>query len=262
MTTSFARLHFIIARDADLAVILRRGPTYWTQLIKWDLRRDRFEYGQWFRGRISASRSDLSPSGRYLLYFAGDWRRKHREFGPTWTAISRPPYFTALAVWPEAGTWGGGGTFIEDHEVAFSSGGLTLAPGFSVPEKFQIGHRDSIRSDWQFGNLSLNADHDFGRLSISHRKASGGRLLIKAVDKVTWKERYYFIRQGGKDIWINECQCLDTDHRGRTLIAARGKIYALRPKDIFTSLDDLKPIGDFNDHKPEDIPCPPEMKKW
>ncbi len=35
----------------------------------------------------------------------------------TWTAISKPPYYTALALWPEIGTWGGGGLFIDQTTV-------------------------------------------------------------------------------------------------------------------------------------------------
>ncbi len=46
------RLLFILARDANKAVIFRRGPTKWVQIILWDTARDTFEQGQWFHGRI------------------------------------------------------------------------------------------------------------------------------------------------------------------------------------------------------------------
>lgn len=58
------RLHVLLARRAPVAVIFRRGPTKWVQIIRWDTEKDIFEAGQWFHGRIYEGRSDLSPSGK------------------------------------------------------------------------------------------------------------------------------------------------------------------------------------------------------
>jgi hypothetical protein len=44
----------------------------------------------------------------------------------TWTAISRPPYFTALALWPSLGTWTGGGGFGDDGTLVLREYGDTL----------------------------------------------------------------------------------------------------------------------------------------
>ena len=262
MTTSPAHLYFIIARNADLAIIFRRGPTNWTQLISWNLKDDSFTFGQWFHGRIFERRSDLSPSGKYLLYFAGDWRRKRREFGPTWTAISRPPYYTALALWQEMGTWGGGGTFIEDHHVVLSSGDLTLAPGYTLPKKFKIGPREPKRSPWRFEDLAIRTERDYGDLNICHRNAGENRLLINARDKATWKQEYLFIREGDRDILLENCQCLEADHQGRTLIAVAGKLYVLSQNTTFSSIDELNHIADFNENKPAEVPCPEHLAIW
>ena len=49
---SNARLWVLLARDARVAAILRRGPSRQVQLIKWDFRDDTFEHGQWIKGRI------------------------------------------------------------------------------------------------------------------------------------------------------------------------------------------------------------------
>lgn len=40
------RLAVFLATGAPLGVVLRRGPSDWTQLIYWDRRSDRFEPGQ------------------------------------------------------------------------------------------------------------------------------------------------------------------------------------------------------------------------
>jgi hypothetical protein len=106
------RLSVIVARESRIAVVLRRGPTKHVLLVRWDLTDDSFEAGQWLNGRIYERRCDLSPSGDRFLYFAATYRPPLR----TWTAVSRPPYFTALALWPKGDAWGGGGLFdSEDH---------------------------------------------------------------------------------------------------------------------------------------------------
>jgi hypothetical protein len=117
--TTPPRLHVILAREASIAVILRRGPTHWVQMIKWYTDTDTFEQGQWFKGRVYENKCDLSPDGKLFIYFAlkGNNRRSSEDFLFTWTAISKPPYFTALTFWKEFGTWGGGGHFIDNKTV-------------------------------------------------------------------------------------------------------------------------------------------------
>jgi hypothetical protein len=90
----------LLARNAGAGVILRRGPTDWWRVTLWDTRRDRFERGQWFRGRMYPDKCDLSPDGKLFIYFAGKFRPREEDkgYGRTWTAVSRPPYLTALAL--------------------------------------------------------------------------------------------------------------------------------------------------------------------
>jgi hypothetical protein len=114
------RLYFLLAREAPVGVLFRRGPSRWVQLIRWNTADDTFEPGQWFRGRIYEKRSDLSPDGRRLIYFAQklSGRTLHEpEYTYAWTAISRPPYLTALALWPKGDCWNGGGLFETNTRV-------------------------------------------------------------------------------------------------------------------------------------------------
>lgn len=104
------RLHVMLARTADVGVILRRGPSKSVCSILWDRRKDRFETGQWLRGRIYERRSDLSPDGKYLIYFAMNGRWSSRTKG-SWTAISRAPYLKAIALFGKGDCWHGGGMF-------------------------------------------------------------------------------------------------------------------------------------------------------
>jgi hypothetical protein len=131
-----ASLFVILARNARDAVIFRRGPSKQVLLIKWDRKKDTFKNGQWFKGRIFERRCDLSPSGRFLVYLAA----KHKGPIQTWTAVSKPPYLTALALWPNMGTWGGGGLFEGESSLLLhnDAGLIRLADGFSLPASMMV----------------------------------------------------------------------------------------------------------------------------
>nr|WP_298166430.1 hypothetical protein [uncultured Pseudomonas sp.] len=114
------RLSVRFAREAPVAVLLRRGPSRWVQLITWHLNNDRMESGQWIKARIYEDLCDLSEDGELFIYSARKgsyWTTSHRDkVGETWTTISRPPFFSALALWPN-GCWDGGGMFTARRSV-------------------------------------------------------------------------------------------------------------------------------------------------
>lgn len=101
-----ARLHVILAREAPKAVVFRRGPSGQVCTLGWDLETDTFAMGQWLKGRIYEYRSDLSPDGELMIYFATDYRHpdtiqqyaeklREEKFGPIergsgdWEGVSR-----------------------------------------------------------------------------------------------------------------------------------------------------------------------------
>ncbi len=55
-STPRTSLFVIPALKAPVAVIFRRGPSRQVRLIKWNLKDDSFERGQWFKGRIAGPR--------------------------------------------------------------------------------------------------------------------------------------------------------------------------------------------------------------
>lgn len=110
------RLYALLARDGRTAVVIRRGPSKQVLLLRWWLDDDRIEPGQWFKGRVYERRCDLSPDGELLIYFAANWKPPLE----TWTAVSRPPYFTALALWPKGDAWGGGGVFDRPRTIGLN----------------------------------------------------------------------------------------------------------------------------------------------
>ena len=62
-------------------------------------------------GTLYPQRCDLSPDGRYLSYFT---LRPHADWapGPTYLAVSRLPWLTALVAWGTGGTWTRGLQFV------------------------------------------------------------------------------------------------------------------------------------------------------
>lgn len=93
-----ARLYCILARDAPVAVIFRRGPNKRVLLLLWRTDTDQFYEGQWLKGRIYERRCDLSPNGTRLIYFAANYKRPYFS----WTAVSRPPFLQRWRSGPKA----------------------------------------------------------------------------------------------------------------------------------------------------------------
>ena len=112
------RIDILFAAESPQALILRRGPSDWVHVLTWDTSTDVVTRGAWFHGRIDASRCSLSPDGQLLIYFAVCHRKTSRwPLGFAWTAISKPPWLTALVRWTQSDTWAGGGSFCGNNSV-------------------------------------------------------------------------------------------------------------------------------------------------
>lgn len=105
-----ARVHVLLAREAPVGVVIRRGPSKQVSTLLWDRRTDEFQLGQWLKGRIYERRSDVSPDGGHLIYFAMNGHREGEAKG-SWTAISRAPWLKVLKLLAKGDCWHGGGLF-------------------------------------------------------------------------------------------------------------------------------------------------------
>jgi len=114
------RLFVYLAREAPLGIVLRRGPSAWTRLSIWHTDTDSIEHGQWLKGRVYERRSDVSANGALFVYFARQSGGRGRA--DSWVAISRPPWFTALALWFVGGTYYTGGFFSGRHSLSLGFG--------------------------------------------------------------------------------------------------------------------------------------------
>ena len=275
-----ARLYALIARERRVGVIFRRGPSNHVRLIRWTLGDDRFEPGQWLKARVYEQRSDLSPAGEFLCYFAGTRR------GPygTWTAISRPPYFTALALWPKGDSWGGGGLFASKIRLRLNhrpelyhpnTKEIALADGFTLPKRFQLeplwenagwGEDDPIRrmrmerdgwfavqaghGQWQSQRAPVGIINDVTEIMAKPMNTRAG--LQFALQVVC---HAHFERNGRRSVEtgrvlgpdgavlreLGRVDWADLDHNGDVLWAWAGKLWRLRRTKSVTAFAEAAP---------------------
>jgi len=236
--------------------------------MTWNLENHQVAYGQWLRARVRYRKFAISPSGKYVVYFAADWSRE-REVGPTWTAVSRPPYFTALALWKEQSTWGGGGIFISDNHLALHTNHLSLAEGFSLPPDWKIscsrgeGAPEHPEDYWISESLEIDSEKEYEEDTISYQKLEGDRSLIRAyIDKPYFGRYDSYIRDRGVDHLLPEGQVLEADHFGNALIAAGGRLYVLKKEQPYRGLESCQLIADVNDLRPQRSTTPDAFRSW
>lgn len=113
MAQAAPRIYCIPATAAPVIAVLRRGPTDWSHVGRWDLAAGRYEPGAWLAGRIFPRRSDVSPDGRLLCYFAHKPSARWGH-GEAYVAVSKLPWLTALHAFATCGTWTRGYYFTAD----------------------------------------------------------------------------------------------------------------------------------------------------
>lgn len=288
------RLYCILARAAPAGVVFRRGPSKQVLLVVWHTNTDQFHEGQWLKGRIYERRCDLSPSGRRLIYFAADYKRPYFS----WTAVSRPPYLTALALWPKGDGWGGGGLFEKENSILLNhrAAEMQLAEGFSLPRNLQIkpfGQRPGWAEDSPIIDARLNRD--------GWRLVQDGEAIQHGIDASIWLEfspptvwskqhvqsrRYelqmhiqglrhrdgpwYVIehlvsdRDTGSVISLGRTDWADWCHSGDLLFAKDGKIFRLgfSAKGVLAETTAAKLLIDLNDRVFKEVTPSSEAKQW
>lgn len=154
------KLFVITASQSPAAVILRRGPSKWYHVISWNTRTDHIEHGAWFKGRIYEDKCDLSPDGKLFVSFMLKESNPENGMTNTWTALSRPPWLQALALWPHGGTYGGGGRFTGNRKLAMRP----LCPGLGdvchteFPNHYVSIDRNTLPEHHQSAEIVPNAD--------------------------------------------------------------------------------------------------------
>jgi hypothetical protein len=273
-----ARLYAILARATPKAVIFRRGPSKWVQLISWRTDSDIFTYGQWFHGHIYERRCDLSPSGKLLIYFASKITSKtlaDPEYTYAWTAVSRPPYLTALALWPKGDCWHGGGLFKSEREVWLNHAGSRSHPNhrprglrvisnpLATGEDYPVWSRRIERDGWlrvQSGSYLPKArGWKVVQKEIWQRKQPAGHAVLQStLETIDFRRpggyaESFAVNTGGRRIEIPEIDWADWDQTGRLVFARAGKIFAGR---INGPEVEAKLLADMNSSRPSPVAAP------
>jgi hypothetical protein len=258
--TRAARIYVLIARQAPRAIVFRRGPAKLTLVLVWNLADDTFDYGQWFKGRIYERRSDLSPDGELLVYAAASNRRPLYS----WTAVSRPPYLTALALWHDPGMWGGA-LFGDDwRTLKFNFLSLSEAPmrptGQKLPKTLAVSRLEHTVDETTLTTRRLERDGWVTRDEGVRVSSKRGSALGYSFDPPRVRERaiggsglrlrvqLHGLYEANGRPYVETCQIhdkhgqvvtdlgridwADVDHTGDVLYAADGCLFRLRLEQI------------------------------
>ena len=280
------RLFALFARRAPLALIFRRGPTDWVRLILWHTDTDEFAFGQWFKGRIYERRCDLSPDGSLLVYFVRKISArtvKDKRYTYAWTAISKPPYLTALALWPKGDCWAGGGLFERNGSLMLNHGPAQAEPhplhvppksfrmrpnpaarGEDAPIFFQRLLRDcwQVTQQWPGQKVYLSGVRDDAPKVMVHKHPS-----LPFQIQLNWTVDGYILSdemavtdlQGWPVVDTSTVNWLDWDQRGRLIVLRGGKILV---GDHVNNGFVLRELSDFNAQEPNPLPAPDWATRW
>ena len=284
-------LYVLLARDAPRGVVLRRGPSKQVLLISWHTDSDRFYPGQWFKGRIYERRCDLSPKGEHLLYFAASWRRPYGS----WTAISRPPYLTALALWPKGDAWGGGGLYQGEHTILLDHRAeeMVLAPEFTLPKKIRVrplGAQSGTGGEgidyallqangWQLVDYGERIKHPLKakvwieylrpELWIKRKRVKGRiwelRMMFRGIGERDgpWYLIDYEVVSKNNLLQLEKTDWADWAYDGDLLFARNGRVFRLGfGREGLLPVDQAKCLIDLNGQKFAECRAPASALKW
>jgi len=271
------RIAVYLAADAAVGVVLRRGPSAWTQLIGWDRERDRFTPGQWLRARVYARRADLSPDGRLFVYIAARHGGPAADpaVGSAWTAISRPPWFTALALWPNLGSWYGGGVFRGPRSLSLDVPCSLAAQPRLPPRRLRIDRVGAATSPWEQRLLRDGwtlVERGFeprnhrrvGDRELWSKPGPDGALLVREVLDADFRRHgdpfgeLFWLEAAGELIPLDGVSWAEWDGP-RLLVARDGRL--LRAELTGGGLRESL-LYDFNPLRPVAMPAPAWARRW
>lgn len=166
-----------------------------------------------------------------------------RPNGGVWTAVSTPPYFSALAIWPSFGHWTGGGTFAGENTIILNEDGSCITPQENVPVpsivKVLSNHQLTSPKDWP----TFAGWHPWTCAQDDHERVA--RAAIAAGCR-----------------WVDWVAPRDNDE---VLFAADGCIYRLanwRKVEPDELIDAATRIADFRDLRFTQMRAPATAMRW
>jgi hypothetical protein len=271
---------FCLALESPVVAVIRRGPSDWCHVGRWDPSARTWKPGAWLRGTIYPQRCDVSPDGRWLvavvLKASAGW-----EAGGTYISVSRLPWLTSLAAWGTDGTWTRGLAFVPK-----GAGTATVGP----PDRGDIGpllrrydlepRRPAIFAverarGWSEAPDSPPPDaadpweiRRAARVALETPRPGppATRLLVRGW-YAAYREgeprngppEYWIERDGAADIEpLRDVQWADWASDGRLLVATRAGVLEVReePSGPPAWHQDLAPL------RPDPVPRPADADTW
>ncbi len=255
-----------MARDARCAVLFIRGPSKQCRIVRWNTDDDSFEDGSWHHGRIYDRRCDISPDGQLLLYFAADFHAtspgSEAAYSVAWTAISRLPWLTALALWPKGDCWHGGGRFSGNRSIILNHGPERAKPHPKhVPGRhLSVSLEPSVHGeDWPIWSKRMRSG-GWKLIQVGDFSYSKGRWVTKQPEiwmrpsttgnhRLVWRteaidfehpggpylERFIVVHENGREEALEEASWAEFDHRGRVVFVENGNLRAWNPAAEYRS---------------------------
>ncbi len=237
----------------------------------WRTDSDQIEPGDWFRGRLYDRRSDLSPDGSHLVYFAAGFGaglpRLNLDYA--WSAVSRLPSLEPIIAWKKDHCWYGGGLFEDDYRVWVNEPppepATTRSNMFSLTFNEQARGEDEpvfsqrlTRDGWalvQQGDIQFD-----GRRFVTHspeiRRNPGGHgellEMARSVDGFSSIDRYAMTTCDGIRFDLTAAWA-DFDQAGRLVAVRDGVLLHLRSGEGRLS---ERVIADLNDMEPDSAARP------
>jgi hypothetical protein len=271
VTDAPCRLFVYLARLAPVAVVLRRGPTDWARLSVWHTDTDTFEHGQWIKGRVYERRSDLSADGSLFAAFVRQSRSRNMLAGAdSWIALSRPPNFTACAVWFVGGTYHTGAFFPDDDALWLGYRGDTPPDVGALPSRLRVRAPRAIpyidgTAEWTERTVHFNRLLRDGwqlldrepHASIWERRHPSSSMSLTMMQRFEdysrfggpYAVQYAVVLGDGRTREVGEHSWADWDHRGRLIVARHGRLCEWR------ATEDLRVLEDFNPQRPDPQPA-------
>lgn len=267
------RIYCIAATRAPVVAVFRRGPTDWSHIGRWDLAASRYEPGASLRGRVFPRRSDLSPDGRLLCYFA------HKP-GATWAhgdayvALSKLPWLTALHAFGTCGTWTRGYHFTDDGGDDTEHAELPIPYGLrSIPA---IQFANERRRGWEESSDCPQRDPrdvwDERRNARMRKRQPGGNRFL-CVESLGWVggafgggqavdglRVHYWLETDGTLERLDHLQWADWDREGHLLAATRDG--RLQVRQLAQERQEIVFEEDLSMLEPTPAPAPAWAGRW
>jgi len=274
------RIFCIPATESNTVAVLRRGPSDWCQVGRWDPAAGSWEPGSWIRATLYPQRCDVSPDGRWLVAFmlkaGASW-----EPGGTYISVSRLPWLASLAAWGTDGTWTRGLAFVANGSAAFRPGPPDEGDIAPILDRYDLDHGRPVTyaieraRGWTETPESPPPDPndpwDIRRaahiaLAKPRPREAGTRLLVRGW-YAAYREgeprkgppEYWVERDGTADVEILEgVQWADWATDGRLLVATSAGRLEVRdePRAGAAWRVDLAPL------RPDPQPPPSEAFAW